>query len=113
LIGRKIPQMDKIDPKSLNFAEVRKLLSELESAEREARRFSSLFRELIVKPLVDAAKSKGVDVAEFPRLTGRPPVVEARHKPSKIPPRQASNLKTGTHPFLPRARRCEPKSNAA
>jgi len=70
--------MDRIDPKSLSFAEVRKVLSELESAEREAR-FSTLFRELIVEPLLAAARNKGVDVAEFPSLMGRPAVADAQH----------------------------------
>src|SRR5215207_759523 len=84
-------KMDRIDPKSLSFAEVRKVLSELESAEREAR-FSTLFRELIVEPLLAAARNKGVDVAEFPSLMGRPAVADAQHV-LRTPPSEPSKVK--------------------
>lgn len=91
-----------IDPTSLSFGELRQVLSELEAAEREERRFSPVFRETVVDPLVAAARDAGIEVAEFPRLIGRTPVSDA---PLPSQNARTSASKDGAHPFSGRARR--------
>jgi hypothetical protein len=98
--------MLKIDPTSLSFGELRDLLSALEIAEREAGRFSPAIRETIIDPFLTAAKQRGIDVAEFPRLTDRQPVADARQVPSGTPSREATKqAEKGAHPFSARSRR--------
>jgi len=99
---------------SMSFGELREVLSALETAEREAGRFSPVVRETLVDPFVAAAKDKGVDVAEFPRLIGRTPIANPPRLASATPPNEPSNGKTGTHPFSARSgRNRKPKANPA
>ena len=92
--------MTTIDPTSLSFGQLREVLSALETAERDVGRFSPAVRETIVDRFLSAAIDRGIDVAEFPRLTGRQPVAEIRDTRSTIPPTETSKGKMGGgHPF--------------
>ena len=71
------------------------MLSELEAAKRELGGFSTVLTETVVDPFVTAAKEVGIDVAEFPRLTGRQPVAEIRDVGSTTPPYEPSKGKMG------------------
>ena len=89
-----------IDPTSLSFGELREVLSDMEAAARKVGGLSPAFRKTIADPFVAAAKERGIDVAEFPRLTGRQPIADIRDMHSTVPSTELSKRKrAGGHPF--------------